>query len=196
MRRRLTLVLLVVAIVASRPAAAADVTYSLGWTRMPGAETCIGAGALARGVEALLGRSAWVAASSADVQIEGFVEKKAAGWHAHLVLIDAKGEVLGQRDVANEEPACASLDQPLTLMLGLILDPRLLISEPGAQPSSPAIAPAIAPFGPPSPPPPVATKADDVLHGEAQLGVAIAGGLLPGVATGLTLNQGLRVGSS
>ena len=199
MRRCLTFVLLVVAVVASRRAAAADVTYSLGWTRMPGAESCIVGGTLARGAEALLGRSAWVAPSAADVQIEGYVEKSAAGWHAHLVLVDAKGVVLGQRDVANEESACASLDQPLTLMLALILDPRLLIaSEPGAAPSPPppvATPVALAP-APPITTPPAASKADDVWRGEAQLGFAVAGGLLPGIATGLSLNQGLRAGSS
>jgi hypothetical protein len=195
MRRALTVVLLVAAALASRRASAAEVTYALGWNRMPGAESCIGAGTLARGVEALLGRPAWVAASAADVQIEGYVEKRAAtGWHAHLVVSDAKGVVLGQRDVANEETACASLDQPLTLMLALILDPRLLIS------SEPNAAPPLAPIAPParSPVPPIEPPApkSDELRGEAQMGVAVAGGILPGVATGLAVNQGLRVGSS
>src|SRR5262245_18244679 len=110
--RRALAALFVAAAVASSRASSADVTYSLGWTRMPGAEACIGMVALARGVEALLGRSAWVTPAAADVQIEGYVEKKAeSGWHAHLVVTDAKGIVLGQRDVANEEVACASLDQ-------------------------------------------------------------------------------------
>jgi hypothetical protein len=87
------------------------------------------------------------------------------------------------------------LDQPLTLMLALILDPRLLISPESND------APPLAPIAPParSPAPPVETPATaraDELRGEAQIGVAFAGGILPGLATGLTLNQGLRVGSS
>ena len=75
-------------------------------------------------------------------------------------------------------------------------DPRLVVvSEPSGPPSSlpPIAAPVVPPRDPQSALPPPATTVDD-LHGEAQLGIAVAGGLLPGIATGLTLNQGVRAG--
>src|SRR6266542_380456 len=49
----------------SRARAASDnVTYSLGWTRLAGAEKCIASGALARAVETRLGRPAWAPSSA------------------------------------------------------------------------------------------------------------------------------------
>src|SRR4051812_7372424 len=116
------------ALVSPRHASAAPerVTYALGWTRMPGTESCMSAGELARTVEKRISNSAWAAASVADVQLEGYVERRAGSYHAHVKLTSKSGAILGERDLENEDPTCGPLDQAVTLMLALVLDPSLL----------------------------------------------------------------------
>jgi hypothetical protein len=179
------------ALLTSTSSRAEGATYALGWTRMRGAEACIGSGALAHAVEARLGHAAWVTPSSADVLIEGYVEKRAdrPGWHAHVEVTDPNGATLGQRDVENADTSCQALEQPLTLMLALIIDPRLLLSHESAE--APAPAP---PFSVPVPRPSEETTpapASERDRGELEVGVAVGGGLLPGVAAGIVINEAL-----
>jgi hypothetical protein len=183
----------------SRPVQASPekVTYSLGWTRMAGAEACIGAGPLARAVETRLGHSAWASASAADIQSEGHVEPRAdrPGWRAGIELADPKGKVLGQREIASDDAACEALEEPLVLMLALIIDPQLDLSrEPGAAapPIAPPHAPEPAPVATPLPTPP--PPAEPVDRGEIETGVSLAAGLLPGTAIGLAVNEALWPG--
>src|SRR5260221_2390311 len=100
-----------------------NVTYSLSWTRLAGAEKCVAGGTLARAVETRLGRPAWAATSLADIQIEGQVEPRTdrPGWRVRIVLSDPKGAVLGQREIASDEASCDALEEPLVLMLALII---------------------------------------------------------------------------
>jgi hypothetical protein len=178
---------------------------------MPGAETCIAAGPLARAVETRLGHAAFAPTSAADVQIEGYVEKRSdrPGWQAHVVLVDRKGATLGQRDLASDEAGCNALEEPLTLMLALIIDPQLLLAgaqreePPPSSPLSPSSPPPAAP--PPAAPPSLEPRretveehppaaAEPTKRGEVQVGVAFADGLLPDWAMGLSLNEALVLG--
>ena len=181
-------------------AAPENVTYSLGWTRMDGAEKCIGAAGLARAVEARLGHAAWAPTSAADIQIEGHVEKRAdrPGWRARIVLTDPKGAVLGQREIAIDEPACEALEEPLVLMLALIIDPQLILCairpphpfpRHASNPAHPSRRPSLAHLRPPR------LLPRSVHRGEVEGGVAFAAGLLPGLATGLTVSDAFWPGT-
>jgi hypothetical protein len=98
--------LIVLAVVTAGVAARADPprTSSLTWTRATGAEDCIGALDLARAVEERLGRPVFVSASSAQLTIDGRIERRASsqGWRAVVTLRSAKGEDLGVLDYDSE----------------------------------------------------------------------------------------------
>jgi hypothetical protein len=106
-------------------AAHAQATSSLSWTRLPGAESCIGAGELARKVEERLGRSALVAPSQADRSVEAHVEpRRGGGWQASLALADRSGTILRERALETREPSCRALDDALVLVIALLVDPE------------------------------------------------------------------------
>ena len=91
--------------------------------RLEGAESCVATQPLARAVEQRLGRSVFVSASEAELSVEGRVEKKKTGWHAHVELRDANGELLGKRDLDTSAPSCDALTPPLALALAVMIDP-------------------------------------------------------------------------
>jgi hypothetical protein len=98
--------------------------YTFGWTRLPGGEACIGARELSVNVEKALGRPAFVSASKADRGIEGSVAPRpGGGWAASLQLSDARGSILGTRELTSESPDCRALDESLTLSITLLIDP-------------------------------------------------------------------------
>lgn len=107
------------------PRASVERTSSLGWVRLPGAEPCIAAQVLAERVEARLGRSVFVPASSADLNVEGRVERTAdpAGWRATVVVSDRAGNVLGERTVPAAGDDCHAIDEGLVLVIALTIDP-------------------------------------------------------------------------
>lgn len=159
---------------ASGPARAAGAparTSSLSWTRMPGTDSCIATQALARSVEERLGRHVFVSAAEADVSVEGRVEKRAAGgWHAVITLRDDKGALLGTRELDRPDAACTAMNEPLALIIAVMIDPEaklassppplpaaaLPASPPSASPPPPATPPAAPP--PPAPPSPPADE--------------------------------------
>ncbi|MBL8739883.1 MAG: hypothetical protein JNK04_02280, partial [Myxococcales bacterium] len=84
------------------PAARADEpaakTSSLSWTRLTGAESCTGTIEVAKQVEALLGRPAIVSAATAELSIEGRVERTVDGrFRATIVVAKNTGEIVGSR---------------------------------------------------------------------------------------------------
>ncbi|HEU4535595.1 MAG TPA: hypothetical protein VFS00_15815 [Polyangiaceae bacterium] len=98
--------------------------YAFGWTRLPGAEACIGARELSGNVEKALGRPAFVAASKAERSIEGSVAPRpGGGWSASVQLSDARGSILGTRELTSDGPDCRALDESLTLSITLLVDP-------------------------------------------------------------------------
>ncbi len=111
-------------------------------------QPCTPAEQLGRAVEARVGQA--VFREPADRFIEGDVTAQNGGWLARLVVTDAKGAPLGQREVVTTEPGCASLDARLTLVLSLLIDPsgslraRPMQTTPAPTPRLPA-APSEAP---------------------------------------------------
>lgn len=136
-------------------------TSSLSWLRMPGAEACIATQALARSVEDRLGRHVFVSAAEADVSVEGRIEKRAAGgWRSVITIRDAKGALLGTRELDRPEAACPAMNEPLALVIAVMIDPDAKLSSsppplpPAPAPAAPAPAPAPAPLPAPSATPP------------------------------------------
>lgn len=165
------LVVGVLALLGARPAAAQS-TSSLSWSRLPGAEACIGAGELARRVEQRLGRSALVAPSQADRSVEGRVAGRSGGrWRATVALARRDGVILSERSIETAEVDCRALDEALVLVIALLIDPD----------GSPAAAPE------PMPRVIIREVVREVRVVEpwgmaARTGVDVAHGVLPGVA--------------
>lgn len=131
---------------------------------MPGADSCIATQALARSVEERLGRHVFVSAAEADVSVEGRIEKRAGhpGWHAVITIRDAKGALLGTRELDRPDAACAAMNEPLALVIAVMIDPEAkLSSSPTPLPPQPPPTATTAPTSPPPPPdlpPPVSTQ--------------------------------------
>ena len=106
-------------------AARGQTTSSLSWSRLPGAESCIGAGELARRVEERLGRPALVSPSQADRSVEGRVSpREGGGWQANLALAERDGSIISERALETREPDCRALDSAVVLVIALLIDPE------------------------------------------------------------------------
>lgn len=109
-------------------------TSSLSWIRLSGAEDCVSTQDLARDVEARLHRSVFVSPAQADVSVEGHIEPKASGrgWNATIALRDAKGTMLGTRELQRDEPSsCGELREPLALIVAVMIDPNAALGDDG-----------------------------------------------------------------
>lgn len=174
---------------------AAGYTAALTWVRLPGAESCIAPQALARAVEARIGRPLLSPLSRADRAVEGRVERRGAAWVATLVGARDEGRT-GERTVSVVAPDCAALDPQLVLVAALLLEDALpppptepaVVPEPAAPAVVPAPAALAAPAVPtsacprptPSPAPPPA--ASPARRFALEAGVGFASGLLPALA--------------
>src|SRR4051812_4022025 len=138
------IVLLAAASMTRRASASEGRTSSLSWLRMPDADACIATQALARSVEERLGRHVFVSAADADVSVEGRIEKRKSGkgWHAVITIRDGKGALLGTREVDRPDASCEGMNDPLALIIAVMIDPEAKLSS-SSSPSSP----------PPLPPP-------------------------------------------
>jgi hypothetical protein len=149
-------------------------TSALGWVRLPGAEGCPTAQDVAQAVEERLGRAVLVAASDAELAIEGRVERvgEPPGFRAVVRIADAGGAVLGERTLEQAGDDCTPLLAPLALAIALTIDPEAQATV-HSEPAPPAVdsQPAIAP-------PP--------WRMEITLGPIVALGLGPSVAPGGT----------
>lgn len=155
--RRVALVsaLVVASLVVGAPAAAQDArsrpapeTASLGWSRLPGAESCPTAIELGEAVDALLGRRVLVAASTADLALEGRVEPIEGGFRATIAVARRGGATEGER-VYEQHGDCEALLAPVATIVALLIDPDAEL-QPDAELSSSA-PPAPAPSAPASP---------------------------------------------
>jgi hypothetical protein len=142
---------------------------ALGWTRLPGADVCIGTKDLALAVERRLGRAALVSAAQAERFVVGRVEPASVGFRVHLTVLNARSEVLGTRELEDPDPSCRALDEQLALVVSLLIDPDSAFGPPPAPPRETVVA---APA--PSPP-------RDPWRALAALGPAVMVGLLPKV---------------
>jgi hypothetical protein len=188
---------------------------SLSWSRLPGAETCRDARALAQAVEQRLGHPVFVAPTQAAWTIEGRIEHRSApdAWRATISIEDEHGALLGTRELTSESPHCEALDEQLTLVVALMIDPdAALLPPPSPSPPSPSPSPAPPPTlplpspspsptlppapvpapAPPLPPlPPPRPPTPSTTFG-ARLGPTFSLGLLPTLGLGAELRGHLR----
>lgn len=105
---------------------AAPRTSSLSWTRLDGADACIGTRDLAVKVEEILKRPAIVSPSESDRSIEGRVEKTGDRFTATIIDASASGEEKGRRVLTSKGADCRELDEPMALVIALMIDPDAL----------------------------------------------------------------------
>lgn len=111
------------------------------WVRLPGAEGCIDAPALVQAAELRIGSAALTASSSAARTIHASVAPAhdLATFRATFTLQAPDGTVLGTREIWTNSADCRAMDDDLTLVLALLVDPRGSAAlEPPAPPASPA----------------------------------------------------------
>lgn len=131
-------------------------TSSLAWVRLPGAEGCIDARALAQAVELRLGRAAFVAPTRGDVGIEARIERLQSpdAWRATITVFDAAGSRTGLRELQTDRADCRAIDDELELVIALLIDPSAALAPP-PPPTSPAPPPFTLPpprfVAPPAP---------------------------------------------
>lgn len=182
------------------------VSASLAWARADGAESCIAAPELARAIESRLGYSVFGSPASADVTVEGSVAPlgKGAGFRASFRVLDAKGEVLGSRQVETHEASCRSMDERAALVGSILVD-DVEQAKKRAEPPLPAptTSTTTAPSTPPPvpPPPPAAPKENpsepapapsSAWRFSADAGLGLAVGLEPAPALGFAAMLTLR----
>ncbi len=178
---------------------------------MPGSESCIATQALARSVEERLGRRVFVSAAEADVSVEGRIEKRSAGgWHSVITIRDGKGALLGTRELDRPEGACSGMNEPLALVIAVMIDPEAKLSTSPSPPPLPPPAAAPAPLPAPAPAPlPAVAPAEDASKGlpakepwrfQGDAVATITSGIAPAVDAGgsiagtLFLPRGIPIG--
>jgi len=124
-------------------------TSSLAWVRLEGAESCIASPALAQRVEGRLGRKVFVSASEADITVEGTIgPSPKGGFRAQLRVSARDGSLLGARDVETRAATCDAIDEKLSLVVSVMIDPD---ATPGADDPKAALAAPAAEAGPAPP---------------------------------------------
>lgn len=129
---------------------AAPRTASLSWVRLPGAESCIPTRELAQSVEAHLGRQLFLSASQGELSVEGRIgPSEASGeFEAVVVVSDSFGAILGQRELRSTNGDCVSLDEELSLVIAIMIDPEAALTAPETPSSEPGLEPEPQPVEP------------------------------------------------
>ncbi|WP_394845986.1 hypothetical protein LZC95_00800 [Pendulispora brunnea] len=148
---------------------------------------------MAQAVEARLRRKVFVSASQADVSVEGSVSQTKRGaapeWRAALTIRDARGNVIGTREIQRSGSSCSeALDESIVFVVSVMIDPDAALGKTTPEPEPP-------PPPPPPPPPQVIVKREEVVvqveppdpwRFEANAGGILSVGLLPSVGAGMT----------
>ena len=174
---------------------------ALSWVRDASAEGCPGSVAMARAVEARLGRAVFVSGARAELSIEAHVQRTVTAWRVVIDTSDAQGKIVGHREIESQSESCTEAADASVLAIALMIDPDALAAPVPAPVPAPALTPA--PTSTPAPastPPPAPTlpRATEPLpakrpapppgpfRGAFALSVPFVVGLLPGVAPGIT----------
>ena len=176
------------ALSAARPARAELEPVRFAWVRGAGAEACAGQPRIAEQVAARLVGNPFSA--TAGRSIEALVSRDDRGFHATIYVRDAKGGLVGSRDLTSEAQDCASLELASALAIALAIDPDAM-SRPPPAPAVRAARSAPVPVPAPAPLPAALsapTPARRPLGASSVALRAVAGfGLLPRVAAGWSL---------
>lgn len=163
-----------------------------------GAEACLDAARLKRGVEKRLKRRVFVEPARADLRFVVTFEKRGAELAARIELSSIDGTPRGTRTLVTGGH-CSTLDDSLALSVALLVDqpPEPEPPAPAPPTESPAsgalVAPVPAPVTKPKPAPTPITLPPDVaaprepLHVRVGVAGAAGWGMLPGIRPALTL---------
>lgn len=138
---------------------------------------------LRRGVEETLERSAFSDGKS-EIRLVGRVARKGRGWQVVLSATLADGSS-GRRELESDKPDCRELDEPVILVVALMLEGQLEVNtEPDPKPTSKSAKPQ--PREPTTPveadPSPLPVRPWSF---EVGLDGRVGAGLLPGVTGGV-----------
>ncbi len=191
---------------AAEPSARADAkpSYELAWSGPDEKDGCLGVPGLSRAMNEYLGRSAFVAANGERILSISMERLPENDYVAKLQLLDRRsGQLLGERELTSPAPLCASLDEPLSLAVALMIDDELTYAvEPAPPTASTATPQKTPPDREPAPeeePSPTATETEEPSEPlRVELGAAFAtvAGALPEVRPGLALEAELRLPSA
>lgn len=107
------------------------VPYSLHWSREAGAESCIGFDALARYLAQAIGYPSVtdenVITDEHAIMLEGRAQRAKAPsqFQVHLRVLDAHGELIGERVLSTQKPHCSALNSALLLVLAMSVNPNV-----------------------------------------------------------------------
>jgi hypothetical protein len=203
---------------------AARAGLGLNWVRLPGAESCIASVDLMNRIEERVGRIIFVRTGEAVLTLDGYVRPASTrdGWLVTFEISDAKGNVLGRRELGMLEGTdCKVVAEAAELVVDLTLDSDGLLGsgiplEPATQrqldellrgePSEldPTTLPSTRPAPSPEPArsleaasPAAPSAADEARRDEVALDVAGVAmlGTLPELAPGVALNLSIGAGS-
>lgn len=192
--------------------ATAQTKTALSWVREQGAEACIGPAELGRRVEQLVG-PVLAAAPEGQISIEGAIKRAGSGFAANVAVSDARGRLLGRRELRSSDPNCRALDDQLAFIIAVAIDPNAalaelpgelsadekpeaqLLSELDAHPPQPAALPARTKARtPPDARVSDAGASTPPARFSAMLGAGGSLGMLPRASADLAADFGLRTG--
>ncbi len=132
---------------AAASAEAAPGAVQLSW-RVPEGSGCATEDEMRLQVERLSERAPFVAAGlRADHTIAGEIEAYETTWRARIMLRDAAGKELGQREVIGRSPTCRTLNVPVALVIVTLADSLLEAPPPttveSAAPPAPRLKPVV-----------------------------------------------------
>lgn len=173
-------------------------TAALAWTRAQGAETCADVQAVARAVDARLGREVFVSPAHAELFVDGNISREQDRWHVRVAMHDAQGNDLGTREfdeAVSADAGCEQLSPSITLVLSLMIDPeaeaRVAAREAAGTPT-PAPTPAAAPVAAPAPVSPPAPREEPSTQFSLGAGALLGAGFLPRASIGAALRFGVN----
>ncbi len=184
-------------VVASWPAPANGAPFDLVWSAPAG---CPSREVIVAATQASLGESP--SEASPELFVQGAVRAVGGGFVVKLGLKDASGRALGEREVRVGPPSCEAIEEPVSLVLAMMIAvarPRLEERGDSAEraetppPSTPAPAsvrgPSSTPAPPPSTPAPAARPSAEPLPHRLVVGAAGVGslGVLPNVGRGFAI---------
>lgn len=129
-------------------------TASLGWSRLPGSESCATAIELGEAVEQILGRDVLVAAPDAELSLEGRIERTETGYRAVIGVVRRDGASEGERVYEHRGEVCSEATEAIALILALLIDPD---ASPAPEPTDPPL-PSASEGPPPDPALPPASE--------------------------------------
>jgi len=112
---------------------ASEPSVSLRWTGAGPESGCLGQRGLERAVAEVLGRGAF-SESPADREIVVWVGARADMGYRALIRVQRGSEVLGERELVSEGASCASLDEPLSFAVALMVDGEAFAPPPAEPP--------------------------------------------------------------